>query len=328
MKNRIVCCVLCSVLSISLLTGCKIGKTEYIFDTDISNNHTALSVNDNNCSVKEAMIYFCNYRNLYGKSYDVDLWDYDFEDNSLIEYVKDVTINEVTRVYCMNLLAKEKDISLTSDEMTSVNKAAEEYYASLKDNEIEYMGVSEKDVVNAYSNYALAEKLYNTLTQGVEAEVSDDDARVIKVQQIFVSSLNNANVLDKKIKNGEDFSSIASSYNESEVFEANVARGEYPKEVEEVAFELEDGEISDMIKAKDGYYFIKCVSKIDRELTEANKSNILVKREKEQFDDGYVEFIENAKFVLNEDLWDKLDTDSAKDVETNSFFDIYDKYFK
>ena len=89
--------------------------------------------------------------------------------------------------------------------------------------------------MNAYSNYALAEKLYNTLTQGVEAEVSDDDARVIKVQQIFVSSLNNANVLDKKIKNGEDFSSIASSYNESEVFEANVARGEYPKEVEEVA---------------------------------------------------------------------------------------------
>lgn len=44
--------------------------------------------------------------------------------------------------------------------------------------------------------------------------------------------------------------------------ELYAAKGTLPQEVEAVAFELGDGETSDMISTDDGYYFIKCISKL------------------------------------------------------------------
>ena len=67
-----------------------------------------------------------------------------------------------------------------------------------------------------------------------------------------------------------------------------------PQEVEAVAFELGDGETSDMISTDDGYYFIKCISKLDREKTEQNKVTILQKRQQEQFNDDYEHFVKKA----------------------------------
>ena len=59
-----------------------------------------------------------------------------------------------------------------------------------------------------------------------------------------------------------------------------VSRDDLPDEVEEVAFQLDDNAVSGMIAAGNGYYFIKCLNKYNEELTEANKSNIVEKREK------------------------------------------------
>ena len=41
-----------------------------------------------------AKLYLSNYRNLYGSAYGMDLWQYDFGDASLEDYVKDVTLQE------------------------------------------------------------------------------------------------------------------------------------------------------------------------------------------------------------------------------------------
>ncbi len=53
-----------------------------------------------------------------------------------------------------------------------------------------------------------------------------------------------------------------------------------PKEVEDIAFNLNDDEISESIATEDGYYFIKCINKFNQELTDANKDKIVKKREK------------------------------------------------
>ena len=41
--------------------------------------------------------------------------------------------------------------------------------------------------------------------------------------------------------------------------------GQLLEEVEDVAFNMNDNEISQMITTDNGYYFIKCVSKLDQE---------------------------------------------------------------
>ena len=83
-----------------------------------------------------------------------------------------------------------------------------------------------------------------------------------------------------------------------------------------------------MISTDDGYYFIKCISKLDREKTEQNKVTILQKRQQEQFNDDYEHFVKKAGFSLNSDLWDSISIKDEKDVKTSSFFTVYNKYFQ
>ena len=83
-----------------------------------------------------------------------------------------------------------------------------------------------------------------------------------------------------------------------------------------------------MISTDDGYYFIKCISKLDREKTEQNKVTILQKRQQEQFNDDYEHFVKKAGFSLNNDLWNSISIKAEKDVKTSSFFTVYNKYFQ
>lgn len=327
MKKRIIAGILALALTAGSLTGCQIGNTEFVMSTATMNSKTVFSINDKSCSIQEAKLYFCNFKNLYGDVYGVDLWDYDFKGQSLPDYVKDVTISELTRIVCMDLLAEEHEITLSKDEKELVSKAASEYYDSLSEDEIDYMGVRKADIEDFYSHYALAEKLYQTLTEGIDEEVSDDEARVIRVQQIYVANQNTADAVNEKLQAGEDFETVAASYNEKTPVETTVARGVYPKAVEDVAFNLDNGGESSMITAEDGYYFIKCLNKFEQELTQDNKATILIQREKEQFDDVYAEYLENAKNELNEKLWDSIEINESEAITTKTFFSTYDSYF-
>ena len=100
--------------------------------------------------------------------------------------------------------------------------------------------------------------------------------------------------------------------------------------MELVAFNLEEGAVSDMITADDGYYFIRCLSKYEEELTEQNKENILLEREKEQFDDRYEAFVNSSEFELNEELWEQIsfvEMEDASEIQTSSFFEVYEQVF-
>lgn len=318
------------VLSVGLLTGCQVGDTQYVFYHKRVNNKTVFCANEEKCSLKEAKIYLCNYRNIYGGAYGMDLWTHEETAQDLEDYVKEVTLAELARVFCMDQLAKQQGFVLEEEEEKLVSEAAQVYYDSLTDAEIRYMDIRLSDVELAYEHYAMAMKLYRTLTAGVNEEVSDDEARVIRVQQIYVPDIETANTVANKLAYGEDFAAVAASYNRKPSVEVTVARGEYPEPVELVAFNLEEGAVSDMITADDGYYFIRCLSKYEEELTEQNKENILLQREKEQFDDQYEAFVNSSEFELNEELWEQIslvEMEDAGEIQTSSFFEVYEQVF-
>ena len=278
------------------------------------------------CSLKEAKVYLANYQNIYGTAYTIDLWQHDFGDASLLDYVKDITLEELTRVYTMDLLAQSQEVTLSEDETAKVAEAAKEYYASLSEDETAYMDVAETDIVEYYTHYALAQKLYHSLTNGVNEEVSDDEARVMEIMQIYVTDEDRAHEVEQKLAQGDDFASVANNYNELSAIQVTVSRDDLPDEVEEVAFQLDDNAVSGMIAAGNGYYFIKCLNKYNEELTEANKSNIVEKREKEAFDDVYNEFVASLSSRLNTDLWDGIELTTDGSIQTNSFFAVFEKY--
>lgn len=331
MKRKLVTLCFAVALLSSTLTGCTIGNTEIVLNMNSVGRNHVFSINGDKCTKEEARLYLCNYQNIYGNVYGLNLWDYDYsqmeEGSTLEDYVKDVTLSELANIMCMEQLAEEQEITLTEEELEKVAKATDEYYASLSKEELSYMGLDKSELKSFYEKYAIAQKLYTTLTQGVNEEVSDDEARVIRIQQIFVKSEDVALQVQQKLTNGEKFETLASSYNEASVIEKNLARGEYPDAVDDVVFRLDNNEVSGMITTEDGYYFIKCLNKFDEELTEANKENIIVKRRKEQFDDKFTELVENSQFELNEKVWESIKVDTSGSITTDSFFATYEKYF-
>lgn len=307
------------------LTGCQIGNKDIVVSGTLSSRQV-FTLDKSACSLKEAKVYLANYQNIYGTAYTIDLWQHDFGDASLLDYVKDITLEELTRVYTMDLLAQSQEVTLSEDETAKVAEAAKEYYASLSEDETVYMDVAEADIAEYYTHYALAQKLYHSLTNGVNEEVSDDEARVMEIMQIYVTDEDRAHEVEQKLAQGDDFASVANNYNELSAIQVTVSRDDLPDEVEEVAFQLDDNAVSGMIAAGNGYYFIKCLNKYNEELTEANKSNIVEKREKEAFDDVYNEFVASLSSRLNTDLWDGIELTTDGSIQTNSFFAVFEKY--
>ncbi len=168
----------------------------------------------------------------------------------------------------------------------------------------------------------LADKVYQSLTVGIDAEVSDDEARIMEAMQIFVKDKKSAKEVRQRLKAGEDFAAVASNYNKKPVIEITFGRGELPSEVEQAAFELDNGEVSSRIEAEDGFYFIKCVNKFNEELTDANKSNIVEAREKAAFDDVYEAFVSGLSSKFNEKVWENVELVTDGSITTDSFFDV------
>lgn len=308
------------------LNGCNFGKTSAAFSENLGKSDV-FRIGDTVCILPKAKVYLCNYQNIYGSAYGINLWEHETDDNSLEEYVKDITISELTRVICMDELAKQQELTLTEEEEKTAQTAAKAYYDSLTEEEISYMEISESILEEMYRDYALAQKLYKSLTEGVNDEVSDDEARIMEAQQIYVTTKEKADEVKKELKNEKEFLSVAADYNEAPRIEIKFGRGELPEEVEKAAFALDDDEISKCIKTEDGFYFIKCTNKFNQELTDENKLTIVQQREKEAFDDTYEAFVETLQSVLNTQLWAAVTVEQNENITTDSFFEVYEKYY-
>lgn len=226
---------LAALAMMASLSGCRFGKTSVVLNEELGKNEV-FQIEDTVCTLPEAKVYLCNYQNIYGTSYGINLWEHETDDNSLEKYVKEITISELTRVICMDELAKQQEITLTEEEEKTAETAAKAYYDSLKEEEISYMEVSESILVEMYRDYALAQKLYASLTGSVNEEVSDDEARIMEAQQIYVTTRERAEAVQEALKEEKDFLSVAADYNEASKIEITFGRGDLPAEVEEAAF--------------------------------------------------------------------------------------------
>lgn len=325
MKNRIRGLVAVCLVFLTLLTGCQIGDKSIVVIRPLSNRYV-FKIGKVSCELEEARLYLANYQNLYGTAYTLDLWQHDFGDESLETYIKNITMNELVAVVCMAQLAESREIVLSEEEQANIKAAAEVYYTSLTEEELDYLDVSQSDIEGYYRRYALAQKVYYSLTGEINDEVSDDEARVMEVMQIYVTDVTKAAEVTQRLEYGEDFASVANAYNELENIQCTLARDDVPSEVEKIAFAMEDNEISEQITVEGGFYFIKCLNKYNPELTEANKATIVEKREQAAFDGVYNEFILTLDSYINEEVWDSLKLDTTSTIQTDSFFKIYESY--
>ena len=321
--KRIVAAVCAAALSGCPAAGCSKGDPLHVQQILAK---PVLKVDGESYSLSEAKVYLVNYQNLYGNVAGVDLWQQESQEGMLEEYIKNLTIAQLNKILSMDSLAKSRGIALEEEEIAGVQKAAKAYYESLNDTELAYLEVKETDIQKLYEDYALAQKLYKSLTVGINSEVSDDEARIMDAMQIVVSEPKKAREIKKALAAGGDFQTLAGSYNEADEVKIQFGRGELPQEVEKAAFALDNGTATSSIKTEKGYYFIYCVNKFNEELTDANKVKIVQKREKEAFGDVYDAYNRTISKKMYQDNWDSLQAKRSEEMPTDSFFAVYQEY--
>jgi len=342
---------LIAVFVLSAVAGCG-GKNSFkdgvklVFTTGFDSDEV-FRIDKSSCRLPEAMVYLTNVKNQYEVTFGSEIWQASYEGETLEENIKETVLAYIARIKALNLLAKQHKLALSDEELANAKKAAETYYASLKDVEKELLGVDEKTLCTMYEEYALSEKVYAYLIADINPEISDDEARTITVQYIMIKtySMNEAgervpysqqakNEAYQKAKEalgrakaGEDFTSLIAEYNEDSNSSYSFGKGSMDASFEEAAFNLGTDEISGIVETDLGYHIIKCISTFDRDETDRNKVKIVEERRRQVFNEEYTSFVENLTRNINQELWDNVGFIENEEVVTCSFFEIYQDIF-
>ncbi len=311
-----------------LLSSCSAFGREIRFSVGNSMS-TAFQIEDMKCPRQEALVYLMNYKNLYSHIGDQDLWSGEFDADRLKASLKTSCIDNLSEVYILNLYAKENGIALSEADNAKIETAAKEYFASLTEEEKKYSGAREKDIYEMYTRYATAEKVYADLMDSVDEEVSEDEARVMRAYVLYTKDEAKANAASAALSSGTSFDTVLATYGDGDRSELSFGRNTYPASVEDVIFRLENGEVSSLITADDGYYIVRCIEKYDEALSEENKTKILADR-KDKVLTGIFESADSKYYSrINETFWETVDISSDDtDLKTDSFFLTLDKYYR
>ena len=227
----------------------------------------------------------------------------------------------------MSRMAEEQEIVLTSQEQELIQEAAVSYCTALGEANMESFGLDEKTAGEFYTDYLLAQKLVDQLTQGANLEVSDSEARVITVDEIQVSSEETANeALTALSAEDSDFTAVAKQYSESEEIQTQVYRGQRGAAYEEAAFNLTAGKVSGVVEDGGTYYIIRCVSDYDEAATKERKEQMVKQRKNEAFYQAYEDYKTQLLLVGDDVLWEELSILECPEVSAD-FFAVYETVF-
>ena len=333
-------------MTASLLTGCGDDDkdTRVVLTTGFARDEL-FKIDDIKCTVPEYMVYLTNMQNRYETVYGEEIWSTSVGGVSFEENIKDSALSKIAQVKTVVLLARSRGVVLDEDEQQAVLQTAQQYWDSLSVTERDKLGVTQEMLQNMYTEYALARKVYNDMIKDVNPEISDDEARTITVEQIFLKaySLNDdgektpysdskrreiraaAEALRRQAVDGADFEQLAIDNSNSEDITVSFGTGEVDSQIETAGFKLGNDEISSVIETNDGFYILKCLSTFNREETDGNKEKIVEKRKREAFNAEYEEFVKTVTKVINNETWDEIGLIHDKAVDTADFFEIFNE---
>lgn len=329
--------VLCTIF----FAGCSCAGKNVRFTTGFAKDDL-FKIQGSTCKLSEAMLLLTTEKNLYEKSYGSEIWVKDIDGVTFEEYVKNNVKNELADIKTLNLLAKEKGIKLTGEEKQQAEAIAANYFVALTPEEVKYMGVTEASAKSMFRQYHLANKVYKELTKDVNPEISDSEAKVIKVQSIYgktyakdhqgtrveYTAEEKANVKEdmeallEEINSGKDFATIASTHTDAGQIEYQFGKGDMIAEFENAAFSLVEGQVSGVVETPDGYYIIKCIGGYLEEETQIHKEQMVQEAKDTAFLEIYTPFVEGLTSQFNEKLWDTIQFGDMTNVTVDNFYEI------
>lgn len=334
-KKNIAVLGMVGVLSLSMLTGCKVNSDIPIIGKILGlNSDEVFEVDQLVCSDNEYKLVFMNYVNKYKSDLGGEIdWNAKIDkETTFKDFLMEKVKEDITVKYTLSAMAETENVKLGKDDIQSINSAADEYYASLSEKEKAYIDTDIDVVTGVYSNYYLADKVYSKVTDSIGDDISEENARVIKIQYIRMSTDNNtATEIKSKLTslakaveaNKKDFAQEAKQLSEDDSVERTIKKNEAKTKLETEAFNVQKEKMSKVIQDGKDYYLIYCVDNYMKEETTANKEEMIENEKKVAFKKEYDAFLKDVDYDFNTSVWEDILPEEVEDTTTDSLLEVY-----
>ena len=316
------------VLAATAVTGCS---------GSINTDAVVATVGDDEISLRVANFYArmtqgqyeTYYASMMGTTGDA-MWTQEAgEDQTYEESVKDGLLENLENMYLISQHAADYEVSLTEEEEDAIAEAAAQFDEDNTDEAKETVSGYRKDIEEFLRLATIQTKMDSKMREGVDEEVSDEEAAQKAMQYVFFSytttddSGNTTELTDEekeslktdaqslvdRVNAGEDISTVAEELGQTAYDLTFDSESTSPNEdlIAAVdAFETE-GQVTDVIEADDGLYVGRLTSLLDRDATDQKKTSIVEERRQEQYDSLLEEWRNDTDIKVDEKVWDKVD---------------------
>ena len=306
-----------------------VDRTEYM-------DEEVVTIDGTEVGYREAMLYLQAAKQEYESAYGEDIWQYVlYEDGTTLgEQVKNRTLEQIIYVKIACAQAKRLGIELDSEEKNRVAERTEEYMGKAEYGTLALYGIARKDVEQVYTDTALAQKIYDSVTLNVDTDISNAEAAQKHIQsmmlknyhedelgnrssltvQELIATLDRFDALFAEAQTTTDFYSLAyANTDDKQYLDLMVGEGELPEEFS-AAYNLAAGEAM-QLRTDDGYYIFYCVSEYDEDATIAKKEEMIAMRQEEEFKKLYEQWRGEAKVEMNDTIWEFIGLDLAEEAQ-------------
>ena len=181
--RKMLCILLACVLMLSFV-GC--GQQ----DSEETGKDVVLRYNGQDICIDEVYIYAETVKENYESKYGTDVWNQNIvTDDGLEMNAEDAArreaISKIIKTKTLITKSGEYGISLTASEESEQEKAAQDFYDILTDEQINSVGLELDTVKRVLLESALADKIYAYVLKQSATEISDEQARMSTFYDMF-----------------------------------------------------------------------------------------------------------------------------------------------
>ena len=316
------------VLAATAVTGCSGSINTDAVVATVGDDEISLGVANFYARMTQGQ-YETYYASMMGTTGDA-MWTQEAgEDQTYEESVKDGLLENLENMYLISQHAADYEVSLTEEEEDAIAEAAAQFDEDNTDEAKETVSGYRKDIEEVLRLATIQTKMDSKMREGVDEEVSDEEAAQKAMQYVFFSytitddSGNTTELTDEekeslktdaqslvdRVNAGEDISTVAEELGQTAYDLTFDSESTSPNEdlIAAVdAFETE-GQVTDVIEADDGLYVGRLTSLLDRDATDQKKTSIVEERRQEQYDSLLEEWRNDTDIKVDEKVWDKVD---------------------
>ena len=325
MKNRLAAAGLCLVLTAGMLTGCG-NAGQAIITLDGQKTEYAVA----NIMLRYSQAQMQAY---YGAYMGDSLWTQygDSTKTSMMSTLKQMLILEQHQ--------DEYNVSLTDDEKSKIDAAAQQFMDDNDQATIKAMGATKERVARVLELYTIRNKMSNAIVADVDTNVTDDEAAQKTINYVVFSTADTTDSDGNKVvlTDDEKAALLANAQKVRDAAAGGKSMEDAVKDVDDTktvsstsygdndesytldeairnaADKLKDGEVADEVITTDaGYYVIQMKATYDPDATASKKERIINERKSSKFSEVYDAWESAADYTQDDALLKEI-----------TFHDIY-----